>query len=521
MYEELASTLQFTMGDISNDFGVKFAPKSRIPAAYKWGIIPEKVTRTDPAFDKLERARRDLVRESSSMGSDSQMGEDMGARQFASEEDARRHGAVQSLPSIHGSLVSKTQLQYQQLLAEYERVDCERVEIAGKIRDTAIAVTAVAWKAAERIEMVVRFDNFPDTTEEFLYQLTGFSACDSLKAVVLSNHAVIFASTNTRYTVGRTELVLKPGVNVVATLGFHANFARLVTTDAPGKKLLLHGYVPDPEDDDPLTLVTAPLVTVKTGTLTLENAYVRVTTLTTEMAEEDDSGPLSETHVELVGTKDLGKTKRTVSAKMPLDHQLLQLSLFQGEKESVISPADADAWMGGDAWRKVVDQRMPLPKFMTVMGYHHETLLPTGAVTSIALAVDPGVWRLQFREGVKLALKECQLRFIVGLPGTPATTNVYALVECKLQVTNNDGGLIVKAAFDAQVSFQPEFKVVGSGVADQLAITTLCQVLGLQGPPQGNLDDLVRPYVCQFTVTPHGNTVTCIGATGTRCIWLR
>ncbi|MFP2929089.1 hypothetical protein ACLESO_28590 [Pyxidicoccus sp. 3LG] len=515
-YEEARQLRPFSLEDLARDFS--FKDGGRFAGAQKTKIIPSRVTKTDPVEDALLRLRQQLE-EASRSAKQPRIGDEPGVFQFPPGSQPPRtdvqHGQQ---PVVVGTLISRNaELQFQELSREYASGDAERVVIEGTLTGTDLQVSATAWRKGQTLQMAVTFSGFTEPTFEFLQQLSGYSYCDVLHHVVLSEHRLIFATTDTQWRVGDVEVPLKAGTNVLATLGFHPNLARLMETGTQGKKLLLFGPIPDDEEAD-LEFLTAPLARFQAGTLRVDSTYVRISVGTTVTRDEDGEDSFRETHVDLIGSTQVGSEPRAIIASLPADHELLQWRMMFGVLQPAIALPDADGLMGGDAWRAVFGERLPPPANPTLQIYNHNTLLPTGKVTSISMGLASGGWKLKYQNDFVLSFHTIDFRWVVGLPDAAATTNIYLVGVGHLTVT--DGlNFVVPSTFEAQVTFMPEFGIsaAATGVGQDV-VRRLVQALRLVNPPEGDPQALQPPFNCTFTLNTQ-RTLTCIGSDGARCTW--
>jgi hypothetical protein len=317
----------------------------------------------------------------------------------------------------------------------------------------------------------------------------------------------------------QARVPLKAGTNAVATLAFRQNLARLAETGTTDKKLALFGHIPE-KHDGKLRFATAPHATFRLGTLKLERAYVRVFTHDTVSTDDDDSDSFRETRVHLIGVATVGKRRRAFFAVVPRDDSLLQLKMHIGDRNPpLLKLADADALMGGSLWRTTLTNRLPEPKPGLIGFYNHNTLLPTGKVTSIAVGFASPKWSLKVRDQVFLTFPALLFRWVVGLPDAPSTINVFLEGEGKLTVTDGSAA-IVPVQFEATVTFQPRFAVRAyAAAASQEAILLLRKALDLRGQPRGLLSAMTSPFACSFDIDSTSTTLTCIGANGARVTW--
>jgi hypothetical protein len=515
LYDEARQQRPFSITDLARDF--PFRASKRFKGAQEARIAPSKVTKHDPVDDALVQLRSE-IEQTARASQQGKVGEDLGVRQFPSSVEAPQPELQKSTqPVLVGTLLSRSEQRLQELSVEYARGDAERVDIEGTLTGTNLQVNVTAWRQGMALQMVVTLSGFTEPTFDFLRELSGYSYCDALHHVVLSEHRILFATGDVQWRVGNVQVPLKAGTNTLATLGFHPNLARLIETGTPGKKLILFGHIPEDEEAD-LSFFTAPFATVRAGSLRVEGAYVKIAVVTTVTRDEDGTDSFRETQVGLIGGTQVGSQRRPLFAPLPADHEMLQWRMPFEPSHPPISLPDADGLMGGNAWRSVFVERLPPPQSPTLQSYNHNTLLPVGKVTSISLGLASGSWELRYREDLRLSFHVLDFRWVVGLPDTPSTTNIFLVGEGKLKLTDGIKP-VVASAFDAHVTFMPEFGV--SAVAENVSQSTVLETLRalrLRGPPQGSLLDLEQPYTCTFTLNAQ-TTLTCIGSNGARCTW--
>jgi hypothetical protein len=408
---------------------------------------------------------------------------------------------------------------------QFLRGDCHRVVVDGVIDELELRVHAEAFWEQQRIEMYFCFQGFQESTHDFLKQLCDPSYCDELDRVGLSDHIILFSTTQTRVRTSRASLPIQRGINVVATLELGPNLAALVETDTAGKKLDLYGAIPEEEGAD-LRFYTAPLMTLKTPTFDLEQAYLLVVTQWNSIpGEEEDLEEedlrVRETLVTLLGTTVVGERRRTLWAEVPREHELLQLRMSTPRGARRIKLEELDPLLAcGKRWRKILPPGLRTTRrAFSIQDYTCNLSLPLGKVVSILATLRTEKVAMEFDDG-GFYFPSLEWRWVVGLPEDPDSTNLFAEGEGDVFLLKN-GLMVFNYALEATISFKPRFLVRALYEdAPRERILTLVKAFEIGNrPPRGRLTSLEPPYEGIFTLDADGVSVACIGANEALVIW--
>jgi hypothetical protein len=295
---------------------------------------------------------------------------------------------------------------------EYEEQDCDRVHAIGRIPNGP-RVTATAWYGSDKVELIVVFDEFPEDTRQFLYELFGHPYDAALDPLTLTNHRLVASTAKTRLITSYAKVKILPGINVVLDAEVPAGLRALIDVDTQGKRLSFFGLLPL-DDRETVNLFSAPLFKLVSDSLTLRRTFIRIDAGLRRAHEED--GGYRRVRCTLRGTIDVGDTPLTIHGPLVRDHELVLMRLLRSDAIDA-TLADFDLCMGGNsAWRDTLSARLRVGNgVVRLLEYTRHIAQGSGKVVSVhaAFRLPGGVvtW-----EQARLQFSQLDLSFTVGFP---------------------------------------------------------------------------------------------------------
>lgn len=336
--------------------------------------------------------------------------------------------------------------------------ELERVVFKGTFGN-GLHLEATAWQSERGVELCTRISGFQEPTLDFFNGYFRHPYLGELTRVALSDHELVASTADMRIQTPHARVTAKRGILFHCTLAMPPKLAALVDVPTDGKKLTLFGWLPY-DANETVKFFTAPLFTLKVGSLQLERAYFKATCGEglidgeRSVPDEEDDG-YREVKFEVYGIKTLGQQERLFHGAVPAEHESLQLRLSTSTKDAAVPVAELDALMGGNSfWRDVLPESWR-PATARVRRYNQNTQLSDGLTTSTLCRLRVG--NLVTRDG-RLRFSHVFLRWVVGFPDTPSLTNVFVEGEAELQYLR-DGTNIFGEPLDASVSFAPEHAI--------------------------------------------------------------
>jgi hypothetical protein len=532
IHDQIQSGGLFAIAGMRDRFGLGFEKKPRNQKLYSTNIRVTKLAKHDPLEEELLKLREELRREPppeqpTVMDEQSNpvpfVGVDRGAFSLSSSFP---RAPVQQQPSVQVMVGTRDKEgRLKELHERYQSSDCERVIIDGVSDELGLNVHAEAFRSSRGVEMYVSFHGFTEPTRDFFKQLCAPSYDDALDRVGLSEHRIVFSTTDTQAR-GRAFIPIRKGINVLATLELPANLAALVDTGTEGKRLDLYGVIPfEDEDDGFLRFATAPLMTLRAHTLTLEQVSVDISLSPHHIPGNDDDpegDEVRETTVSLTGSATVGTDRQVFWAAMPMNHELLQLRMMTGPNDRPVKLRHLDALMGcDDAWRKALPEGLRQTKAAyRVREYTCNVMLPLGKVNSILCTLDvlKGAV-MEFTERKAFVFPLLAWRWVIGLPQDAGLTNIFLEGEGDAFFSVDRASLFNKA-FEATISFKPEFVVRALDEDTRKDhVELLIAAFGLQPVPEQVPVDLAPPWCCLFTLGTEGIELAVVDANEQSMQW--